>query len=117
MASNTVNEGGAGLFVAALVAHQDAIAADVNALIAAAPGLRIVGFSIRESAGAPAAAKTIIKHGATAAGGTDVIYSVLAASGGFNQWFGDAGIAVPNGISITAGSGTVDLAVYYKIVV
>ncbi|MGZ5029032.1 MAG: hypothetical protein ACXWAT_10150 [Methylobacter sp.] len=114
--ANLVNEGGSGLFAASLVQNNDAIVADVNAAVAAQAGLRLMGYSAKESAGTPAAATFAIKHGATVAGGTDVVYQNFAASGSTLQWFGDSGIACPNGISLDWLTGQVDVAIFYKIV-
>jgi hypothetical protein len=114
--SNIVNEGGAGFHVAASTAHQDAVVAVVNALVPAQAGLRLMGFSSKESAAIPAAATYSIKHGATAAGGVDVVYQNHALSTSMTQFFGDDGIACPNGISIGWLTGQVDIVIYYKVV-
>lgn len=113
--SNLVNEGGAGLHKAASVDVNAAITANVDAAVAAAAGLRLVGFSAKESAGAPAAATAVIVHGATGAGGTAVAYINLAASGSDTVWLGD-GIACDSGISIDWLTGQLDVCLYYKVV-
>lgn len=114
--ANVVNEGGAGLFTPSSVVHNDATVADINAMVAATPGLRLMGWSSKETAGVPAAATYAIKHGATVAGGTDVAYVNHALSTSNNQWYGPDGIACPNGISIDWLTGQVDLAIFYKVV-
>jgi streptogramin lyase len=111
-----VSEGGGDLFRAASAFHQDAIVADVNAAVAAAPGLRIVGYSAKESAGVPAATTVVIKKGPTAAGGTDLIYINLALSTASTVWFGDGGIDAATGISIDWLTGQMDLSIFYKVV-
>jgi hypothetical protein len=115
--ANLVNEGGAAFHAASSNAHQDAIVADVNAFVAATPGLRLMGYSSKESAGVPAATTFIIKHGATVAGGTDLVYVNHTLSTSQVQFFGDDGIACPNGISIDWLTGQVDVIVFYKVVV
>ena len=114
--SNLVNEGGAGLFTGSSVSVNAAIGADVNAAVAAAAGLRLMGFSAKESAGTPAAATFRIFHGATVAGGTAVINQNFAASGSNTAWFGPDGINVPNGLSIDWITGQVDVELFYKAV-
>ena len=114
--SNLCNEVGAGLFVASSVVHNDATVSDINALVAATPGLRLMGWSSKESAGTPAAATFAIKHGATVASGTDMAYVNHALSTSNNQWYGPDGIACPNGISIYWLTGQIDIAVFYKVV-
>lgn len=92
-----------------------AVTADVNALVAADKGLVLYGFSAHESAGVAAAAHFHIMHGATAAGGTQVVSVRLAASADQIAWFGDRGLACPNGISIDMVAGEIDIVVYYKV--
>lgn len=120
---NQANTGGAahsmntgtGIMVAASVAVNTAIAADVDAAVAAAAGLRLVGFAARESASTAAAATFIIVHGATAAG-TKLIPVELAADQSTRDFFGPDGIACPDGISIDWIAGTVDVNLFYKTV-
>lgn len=114
--SNLVNEGGAGLFKPASVNVNAAVTADVDAAVAATPGLRLVGYSAKESAGIPAAATLVIKHGATGAGGTAVAYINFAASGSTTVWLGDGGIACDSGISLDWLTGQLDVCLYYKVV-
>lgn len=101
---------------AASVDVNDNITADVDAAVAAATGLRLMGFCAREMAGTPAAAKAKIVHGATGAGGTVLVPITLAASQTLVVWFGDSGIACANGLSIDWVSGALDLELYYKTV-
>lgn len=114
--SNLVNEGGAGLFIPASVDVNALIVADVDAAVAATAGLRLMGYSAKESAAAPAATTAIIVHGATGAGGTAVINLNLALSTSQTQWFGPDGIACPNGISIDWLTGRLDVELFYKVV-
>lgn len=113
--ANLVNEGGSGLMTGASVYTSASVVADVNAAVAAQGGLRLVGYSIQESAGTPAAAACKIVHGATVGGGTNVAFVKLAASGSTTVSFGPAGIACPNGISFDWVSGQVDVALYYVV--
>lgn len=92
-----------------------ALVADVDAAVAAATGLVLMGYSCKESAGAAAAATFRVMHGATVAGGTEVVTQELAANGSDKTWFGPDGIACPNGISIDWIAGTVDVNLYYKV--
>jgi hypothetical protein len=93
-----------------------AVAADVEPAIAAATGLRLVGYSCRESDGTPAVAAFNIIHGATVSGGDALIPVELAANGSDLKWFGPEGIAFPNGISIEHLAGTFDVTLFYKVV-
>jgi len=114
--SNLVNEGGAGLFAACSVDVNAAVTANVDAAVAAQAGLRLMGFSAKESAGIPAAATFTLVHGATVGGGTNVAYQNLALSGSNTEWFGPDGIACPDGISIDWLTGQVDVCIFYKVV-
>jgi len=69
--------------------------------VAAATGLRLMGYSIAERAAS--AASVDISHGAAA--GTIIQYENLAASGSVARWFGPQGIPVPNGVWIERISG------------
>jgi len=115
--SNLVNEGGAGLFVASSVDVNALIVANVDAAVAAAAGLRLMGYSAKESAAVPAAATAVIVHGATGAGGTSVVNLNLALSTSETQWFGPDGIACPNGLSIDWLTGRLDINLFYKVVI
>lgn len=114
--ANLVNEGGAGLFAAASVDVNAAVIADVDAAVAAQAGLRLMGYSAKESAVVPASATFGVVHGATGAGGVVVIHQNFAASGSNSAWFGPDGIACPNGISIDWLTGRVDVTLFYKVV-
>lgn len=93
------------------------VTADVDAAVAAATGLRLMGYSVRESAGTAAAAALSIKHGATGAGGTYVARINLAADESERMWFGPDGIDVAaNGISIDWEAGTIDVDIWHKTV-
>ena len=107
--ANLVSEGGSGLFAPSQVNVRTAVVADVDAAVAATPGLRLMGYSSKESAGTPAAATFKIVHGATGAGGTSLVHINHALSTSSTQWFGPDGIAVPNGLSIDLITGQIDV--------
>lgn len=91
-----------------------AVAADVEPAVAAATGLRLVGFNARESDGTPAVATAQIVHGATVSGGDAVIQIELAANESSFQWLGEIGIPMASGISIDHVAGTFDLTLFTR---
>lgn len=93
-----------------------ALAADAEAAVAAAPGLRLVGWNIAESAGTPAVATFRIMHGATVAGGTVIAVIELAADKSENFWCWP-GIACPNGLTIDRVAGTADVQLFHVTVI
>ena len=93
-----------------------AIAADVDAAVAAGAGLRLVGFSARETgAGEGAVATARIMNGATGAGGTEIVAIELAANESKFKWFWP-GVDSANGISVDHIAGTLDITIFYTIV-
>lgn len=98
-----------------LVDANPGITADVDAAVAAATGLRLVGWNIRESAASAAAASAKIVHGATGAGGTVIAALEVAANGSKSQWLWP-GIDCASGLSIDHLSGTLDINLYYTII-
>lgn len=117
--AGTANIGGitgTGIHVAASVDVNTNVGADVDAAVAAAAGLRLVGFACREMAGTAAVASFIIVNGATGAGGTAVVPVELAANESRSEWFGPEGIDCANGISIDWIAGAVDVHLFYKTV-
>ena len=111
-----IHDKGTGAMAAASVDVNDGITADVDAAVAAATGLRLMGYACRESDGTPAVATFRIIHGATASGGTVVVPVELAANESKSQWFGPDGIDVASGISIDWIVGTVDVELFHKTV-
>ncbi len=101
---------------AAAVDVNAAVAADVEPAVAAAAGLRLVGFSCRESDGTPAVASFRIIHGATVGGGTAVFVVELAANESKTVWCWP-GIDCASGISIDREAGTFDLHLFTVTVV
>lgn len=69
--------------------------------IAAAHGLRLMGYSIAERAAS--AATVDICHGGAA--GTIIAYENLAASASVLRWFGPQGLPAQNGVWIERVSG------------
>lgn len=89
--------------------------ADVDLAVAADAGLVLMGFCVAETAASPAVAEVYIINGADGDG--DVVAPVFcAASATHSQWFGPAGIACPNGITIERIAGETSVTVWYRIV-
>jgi len=87
---------------------------DVDAIVAATVGLRVVGYSYRESAsGADVAAFNII-NGATGATGSEIAMVELAANGSGEEWMWP-GVDCRNGLSLEVVTGTVSVCIYYAI--
>ena len=105
--------------LASAIQHDEnnAVDADVDAAVAAAVGLRLMGYSAREADGTPAAASFNIKHAATGAAGTVLACVELEASKGDHMWFGPQGLDAADGISIDDIGGTYDVTLYYQIIV
>lgn len=80
--------------------------------LAATPNLRLMGYSMKETAGA--VATLILRHGGT--GGVDTIFANFAAAGSTTQWFGPQGIPMPSGIWIERLTGTTAVTLFTKIV-
>lgn len=87
------------------------IAADVEPAVAAAAGLRLMGYAARETAGA--VANVNIVHGAAVSGGAKVVPIEFVADSSRSQWFGD-GIPMASGITIEVVAGAVDVTLFYK---
>ena len=102
---------------AASVDVNAAVTADVDAAVAAATGLRLMGYSVRESKSAAAVATAAIVNGATGAGGTSVVHIELAANSSETVFFGDYGIDCSSGISVDWIAGEVDINLFYKTAV
>ena len=91
-----------------------AVTADVDAAVAAATGLRLMGFSARESDGTPAVATAKIVNGATGSAAGKIVEIGLIASDSKTAWFGPHGIPAPLGLSIDHIAGTLDVILYYR---
>lgn len=82
------------------------------AAVDAAPGLRLLGFSVIESAGSPAAASINIHNGEDNTG-PKVAVVKLAASENKNVWFGEPGVRCEDGIFVDR-SGESTIVLYHK---
>lgn len=87
------------------------ITTNQDAVVAASPDLRLVGYAVRENASAAATVDVI--DGATATGGVLAAPTNLAADESQTHFLGQAGIPVKGGISVIV-SGGADLVLYHK---
>lgn len=95
-------------------APNDDKTADVT-LEAATTNLRLLGWTVREDAGTPAAATVLLRHGVESAGnctGNIIAYVELAASQSSGEWYGDRGLAVASGVCADVQLGTIDINIY-----
>lgn len=92
----------------------DGIATDQEPAVAAAIGLVLMGWNVRESAGTPAVATVRFLNGATVAGGAGLSTVELAGDASVGEWYGPGGLDSPDGISIEVIAGTVDVKTYHK---
>lgn len=97
-----------------LVDENLAVSADVNAAVAAATGLRLLGYTWRETAAG--AFNFRLVNGPTVAGAVNFIANVRGAAdtSGF-QWIGWPGIPADSGITIDHIAGTFDLQIFYGV--
>lgn len=83
------------------------------AAVAATANLRLLGFSITETAGATAALSI---QESTANDTTKEMFSVsLSANGTFSLWLGEHGVPCPGGIWIERVTGTTRITVFYRV--
>jgi hypothetical protein len=106
---------GTGIFAAANTYYNSAVSADVDAAVAAVAGLRLLGFSVRETAGATASLRIVNGATGAAAGKTQCIN--LAANESAGDWFGPQGIASPLGLSVDWISGAFEITLHHTTVV
>lgn len=85
-------------------------AGDAQGLVADG-GNRLMGYSIRETAGA--AAVVSLRHG-TADTDPPIAHESLAANGAITRFFGPDGITVPAGVFVERVSGSTELTLYTK---
>lgn len=105
---------GGGIMIGATPTATTAVTADVDALVAAVANLRLVGYSVKETAGA--AATLSIVHGATGAAAGKIVHINLAANESTSDWMGPEGIAVASGLSIDWLTGAASIILYTKVV-
>ena len=101
---------------AVLVDPNTAVAADVDAAVAAVAGLRLIGWAAKESDGTPAVATFDIKNAATGAAGAVLVPVELSANESTREWYGPEGIPADDGLSIDHIAGTFDIYLYHKTV-
>lgn len=85
------------------------------ALVAATANLRLLGYTIRESAGSPAAAAVNLRNGDA---DTDPLLAAetFAASGSEHRWFGPNGISCADGVFLERVSGNTTVVVYTAVI-
>jgi hypothetical protein len=85
------------------------------AAVAPTPLLRLIGISVAESAGSPAAAAVSIQEGA----GTDLTKELcalsLAASEAKTVWLGEHGVPCPGGIWVNRITGSTRVVIHYRV--
>lgn len=91
-----------------------AVAADVDAAVAAQAGLRMCGYSCRESAGSAAVATFEIVNGATGATDDTIVSVELLADYSETVWMWP-GVDCASGISVDHIAGTFDVTIYYYV--
>ena len=79
--------------------------------VAAASGLRLMGYSARESAGSAAAADFNLRHG-DGNGDPLLVVGELAANGSDVRWLGPQGLACPDGVWVERVSGSSEFVLY-----
>ena len=99
--------------VGAEVDINDALVADADLAVPAAPGLRYLGFSCKESGGAAPATFRILRG--DIATGTVLDTVELSDNESAREWYGPEGFNSPEGISIDHIAGTVDVGIRFKI--
>lgn len=112
--NDSIAVAGNGIFAASSPTSVATLLADNNATVVAAANLRLIGVSVRETAGAAAVMR--VMHGATVAGGALVAGFSLAANESKMHWYGPAGVAVPNGLSLDWISGSTEVVLFTKAV-
>ena len=90
-----------------------AASATDEAGVAATANMRLMGYSIKETAGAVATMSLL--HGASAAG-TALAHENFAAAGSETRWFGPQGIPCASGVWIERLTGSTAVVLYTKVV-
>jgi hypothetical protein len=93
------------------------IPSGTTSLAAVAPTarLRLLGYSITESAGSPAAAIVSLQEGASTDLTKEMVGVSLPASGSQTVWLGEHGTPCPGGIWVNRISGSTRIVLYYRI--
>jgi hypothetical protein len=82
--------------------------------VAPTANLRLMGYSVRESAASPDDASFVIRHGALASDPA-LVFVEVSADQSTTEWLGEDGIACPNGIFIDRVSGSTEIVLYTKV--
>jgi len=104
-----------GASLVASVSVNEGISSDKEATVAAASGLRLVGWSAREAADPAAVATVRFMNGETVSGGTGLLTIELDPDGSVGEWYSPEGIDAGNGLTIEVIAGTVDIYLYHKV--
>lgn len=96
----------------AATAIADAADTGDEAIVAAQAGLRLLGWSVRETA---AAVATLDIENGESAGSPDLAVINLAASESKDRWYGERGIAADGGIFVNRLTGTTLVIIYYVV--
>lgn len=83
------------------------------AAVAATPNLRLLGFSITETAGAVASLS--IQESAANDTTKELFGITLLANESRSEWFGDHGIPCPAGIWVERITGTTRITIFYRV--
>jgi len=87
---------------------------DVQGL-SAQVGLRLVGYSVRESAVVPILATVALRDGTSDAGEAVVVIGLLASTSQ-TVWLGDYGLPCNSGVFVDRISGTSHLSLWTKVI-
>jgi len=85
------------------------------AIVAPTVNLRLIGFSVAESAGSPAACSISLQESAATDLTKEMAAYSLPASGAATVMFGENGIPCPGGIWLNRIAGSCRVVVYYRI--
>lgn len=90
--------------------NKDSLTTDVQGLDAAA-NLRLMGFIVAETAGTPAAAEVVLRHGTTDA--ATIIARIKLKAGDTVPFSSEKGMPVASGVFIERVSGTTAVTLFY----
>jgi len=83
-------------------------------LQAASTGLRIMGYTVRESEATPALAAVALRHDADGTCNSTEVFAFVALLASTSQtvWFGDKGLDASLGVCADITDGTVDIGIF-----
>ena len=84
------------------------------AMVIPTPGLRFVGFAVRESDGSPAVASIIFRHGTTDSNPILAPVELNANESAREWWY--PGVEAPNGIFLERAAGSTEVTVFFLVV-